>query len=46
MSERGRRVGPELSVAPGLSGATEGRGSAVKEAAAPKSVPQRAGDTA
>ncbi len=31
---------------PGLSGATEGRGSGAREGAAPQSAPKRAGNTA
>jgi hypothetical protein len=46
MSERGWRVGLDESVAPGLSGATEERGSAAREAAASLGAPERAGDTA
>ena len=40
-----RRVSAGAAV-PGLSGATEGRGSAVREGAVPEGAPQRAGDTA
>ena len=34
------------AVVPGLSGATEGRGSAVREGAASEGAPERAGDNA